>query len=83
VGRKELGGPLTGAREAVRRPGDSGEGGGGQNSDAEHAEAREWGNGGEDECGEWGGELLALLYGRRGSGAAGHRRGTSGGGGAP
>jgi hypothetical protein len=55
VGRKELGCPLTGAREAVRRPGDSGKGGGGQNSDAEHAEAREWGNGGEDECGEWGG----------------------------
>jgi hypothetical protein len=62
VGRKELGCPLTGAREAVRRPGDSGKGGGGQNSDAEHAEAREWGNGGEDECGEWGGASSLPFY---------------------
>jgi hypothetical protein len=31
VGRGELSGPLTGAREAVRWPGYGGEGGGGQN----------------------------------------------------
>jgi hypothetical protein len=48
VGRGELGGPLTGAREAVRRPGDGGEDGGGQNSGAERARARgarKWGRG--------------------------------------
>jgi hypothetical protein len=48
VGRGELGGALTGAREAVRRPGDGGEGGGGRSSDAEHARARgagKWGQG--------------------------------------
>jgi hypothetical protein len=37
-------GPLTGAWEVVRRPGDGGEGGGGQNSVVEHARARRVGN---------------------------------------
>jgi hypothetical protein len=54
VGRGELGGPLTGAREAVRRPGDGCEGGGGRNSSAERAQAQGAGNGGGDECGEEG-----------------------------
>jgi hypothetical protein len=46
VGRGELSGPLTGAREAVRWPGYGGEGGGGQNSGVERARARgagKWG----------------------------------------
>jgi hypothetical protein len=42
VERGELDGPLTGAWEAVRRPGD----GGGWNSGAEHARARRVENGG-------------------------------------
>jgi hypothetical protein len=46
VGHVELGGPLTGAREALRRLGDGGEGGGGRNSGAERARA--WG------AGKWG-----------------------------
>jgi hypothetical protein len=54
VERGEPDGPLTGAWEAVRRPGDDGEGGGGQNSVAEHARAQRVGNGGGDECGEEG-----------------------------
>jgi hypothetical protein len=37
VGHGELCGSLTRAQEAVRRPGDGGEGGGGQNSSAERA----------------------------------------------
>jgi hypothetical protein len=41
----DLDGPLTGAWEAERRPGDSGEGGGGRNSSAERAQARRVGNG--------------------------------------
>jgi hypothetical protein len=47
-------GPLTGAWEAVRRPGDGGEADGGQNSGAEGAQAWRVGNGGGDECGEEG-----------------------------
>jgi hypothetical protein len=46
-GGLELGepdGPLTGAWEAVRRPGDSGEGGGGQNSGVERARSQREGN---------------------------------------
>jgi hypothetical protein len=56
----ELGGPLTGAREAVRRLGDGGDGGGGRNFGAERAprpfigSEGERGNGGGDECGEEG-----------------------------
>jgi hypothetical protein len=49
VGHGELGGPLTGAQETVRRPGDGGEGGSGRNSGAERARARgagKWGRGG-------------------------------------
>jgi hypothetical protein len=48
VGRGELSGPLTGAREAVRRSGDGGEDGGGQNFGAERARAQgagKWGRG--------------------------------------
>jgi hypothetical protein len=48
VGHGELSGPLTGAQEAVRWPGDSGEGLGGWNSGAERARARgvdKWGRG--------------------------------------
>jgi hypothetical protein len=51
---REPDGPLTGAWEAVRRPGDSGEGGSGRNSGAERARARRVGNGWWDECGEEG-----------------------------
>jgi hypothetical protein len=54
VERGEPDGPLMGAWEAVRRPGDSGEGGGGRNSGAEHARPRRVGNGGVDECDEEG-----------------------------
>jgi hypothetical protein len=39
-------GPLTGAWEAVRQPGDGGEGGGGRNFGTEHARAQRVGNGG-------------------------------------
>jgi hypothetical protein len=42
----EPNGPLTGAWEAVRQPGDGGEGGGDQNSGAERARAQRVGNGG-------------------------------------
>jgi hypothetical protein len=52
VERGEPDGPLTGAWEVVRRPGDGGEGSGDRNSDAEHAQARRVGNVGWDECGE-------------------------------
>jgi hypothetical protein len=54
VERGEPDDPLTVAWEAVRRPGDGGEGGGGRNSSAEHAQARRVVNGGGDECGEEG-----------------------------
>jgi hypothetical protein len=54
VEREEPDGPLTGAWEAVRRPGDGGEGGGGRNFGAECARAQRVGNGGRDECGEEG-----------------------------
>jgi hypothetical protein len=54
VEREEPIGPLTRAWEAVRRPGDGGEGGGGRNSGVVHARARRVGNGGGDECGEEG-----------------------------
>jgi hypothetical protein len=54
VGRREPDCPLTEAWEAVRRPGDSDEGGGGRNSSAGRAQARRVGNGGGDECGEEG-----------------------------
>jgi hypothetical protein len=54
VERGEPDGPLTGAWEAVRRPEDGGEGGGSQNSSAEHAWAQRVGNGGGDDCGEEG-----------------------------
>jgi hypothetical protein len=54
VERGESDGPLTEAWEAVRRSGDGGEGGGGQNSGAEHAWAHRVGNGGGDECDEEG-----------------------------
>jgi hypothetical protein len=40
-------GPLTGAWEVARRPGDGGDGGGGRNSGAEHALAQRVGNGGQ------------------------------------
>jgi hypothetical protein len=52
VERGEPDGPLTGAWEAVRRPGDGGEGGGGWISGAECAQASRVRNGGGDECGE-------------------------------
>jgi hypothetical protein len=45
VGRGEPNCPLTGASEAVRRPGYGGEGGGGRNSSAGHAQAQRVGNG--------------------------------------
>jgi hypothetical protein len=45
VGRGEPNCPLTGASEAVRRPGYGGEGGGGRNSGAGHAQAQRVGNG--------------------------------------
>jgi hypothetical protein len=54
VERGEPDGPLTGAWEAVRRPGDGGEGGGGRNFSAERTRARRVGNRGGDECGEEG-----------------------------
>jgi hypothetical protein len=54
VEREEPDGPLTGAWEAVRRPGDGGEGGGGRNFGVECARAQRVGNGGKDECGEEG-----------------------------
>jgi hypothetical protein len=47
VERGEPDGPLTGAWEAVRRPGDGGEGGGDRNSGAKRAQARIVGNGGQ------------------------------------
>jgi hypothetical protein len=47
VERGEPDGPLTGAWEVARRPGDGGEGGGGRNSGAEHALAQRVGNGGQ------------------------------------
>jgi hypothetical protein len=46
VEHREPDGPLTGAWEAVRQPGDGGEGGGGWNFSAERAWARRVGNGG-------------------------------------
>jgi hypothetical protein len=46
VERGEPDGPLTGAWEVVRRPGDGGDGYGGRNSGAECARARRVGNGG-------------------------------------
>jgi hypothetical protein len=52
VERGEPDGPINEAWEVVRQPGDGGEGGGAQNSSAEHAQARRLGNGGGDECGE-------------------------------
>jgi hypothetical protein len=54
VGRGEPNYPLTRAWEAVRRPGDGGEGGGGQNSSVWRAQARRVGNGCRDDCGEEG-----------------------------
>jgi hypothetical protein len=54
VGRGEPDCPLTKAWEVVRRPSDGGEGSGGQNFGAGHAQARRVGNGGGDECGEEG-----------------------------
>jgi hypothetical protein len=54
VGRGEQNYPLTRAWEAVRRPGDGGEGGGGQNSSVWRAQARRVGNGCRDDCGEEG-----------------------------
>jgi hypothetical protein len=52
VGHGKLGGPLIGAREAVRRSGDGGEGSGGQNSGAECARAQGAGKWGQDVRGE-------------------------------
>jgi hypothetical protein len=83
VGRGELSGALIGARDAVRRPGDGGEGGGSRNSGAEHARARGAGKWGVGMSAVRRGELLTLLWGRRGSRAAERRRGTGGGSGAP
>jgi hypothetical protein len=54
VERGEPDDPLTGAWEAVRRPGDSSVGGGGRNSGAERAQAWRVGNWGGDECGKEG-----------------------------
>jgi hypothetical protein len=50
VERGEPDGLLTEAWEAVRQPGNGGEGSGGQNSGAERTRARRVGNGGRDEC---------------------------------
>jgi hypothetical protein len=61
VERGEPGGPLTGAWEAVRWPGDDGKGGGSRNSGAEHAQARRVGNEGAGMSVVRRGELLALL----------------------
>jgi hypothetical protein len=58
--------PLTGAWEAVRRPSDDGEGGGGQNSSAGRAQARRVGNGSGDECGEDGASSSPFYKGRGG-----------------
>jgi hypothetical protein len=51
---EEPDGPLTEAWEALRRPGDGGEGGSDRNSDVERARAQRVGNGGGEECGEEG-----------------------------
>jgi hypothetical protein len=51
VERGELDGPLTGAWEAVRRPGDGGEGVGSWNSGVESSWAQRVENGDSDECG--------------------------------
>jgi hypothetical protein len=66
VERGEPDGPLTGAWEAVRRPGDGGEGGGGRNFSAERTRARRVGNRGGDECGEEGGAPRPFIGGRGG-----------------
>jgi hypothetical protein len=54
VERGEPNGPLTGAWEAVRRPGNGGEGGGGRTPVQSTLGLREWEMGGGDECGEEG-----------------------------
>jgi hypothetical protein len=75
VERWELDGLLTGAWEAVRRPGDGDEGCGRRNSGAEHAQARRVGNGAGDECGEEGRALCCFI------GSEGKRNRAAGGGG--
>jgi hypothetical protein len=66
VGRGEPNCSLTRAWEVVRRPGDGGEGGGGRNSGAGHAQAQRVGNGGGDECGEEGASSSPFYKGRGG-----------------